>query len=165
MQLNYNSTHDEQSYLGRVFLFIKRNYWLYFLDVLIILFLIIPPYSWEETWMLVIMLLILSIRDIIILRLSVLHLGSFVAKGNDVVISILKRSNVHREIKEWLPDLELEIKYIFGFPVLNISKENEIIFKQFPVGDWTLKKMKEFVDSFYEYKKEQNLWKIYKGQD
>ena len=165
MQLNYNSTHTDHNYLGRVFLFVKRNYWLFLLDLIVIVFLIIPPYNWEETRLLLILMAVLVIRDIIILRLSHKHLGKFIAKGNEVSIGILIRSNLQDDIVEWLPDIELEIKYKLGIPILNILSGGDIIFKQYPIGIWTIDKMKEFVDAFYDYKKEQALWKIYKGQE
>ncbi len=108
--------------------------------------------------------IILLVRDFFILSKCVNHLGSFVAKGNNIEIGILKGSTI-KEIKEWLPDIDLEIKNSFGFPILYLYKDNLVIFKQYAFGDWTSEKMKEFVDSFYDYKKEQNLWKIYKGQE
>jgi hypothetical protein len=165
MQLNYNSTNSDQNYLGRVFLFVKRNYWLFLLDLIIIIFLIIPPYNWEETRLLLIIIAVLLIRDILILRVSRKHLGKFVAKGNEVLIGILKRSKFQDDIFVWLPDIELEIKYILGIPVLYIMNGSDVILKQYPMGIWTVDKMKEFIDSFYDYKKEQALWKIYKGQE
>lgn len=165
MQLNYNCTHTDEKYLGRVYLFAKRNYWLFILDLMILVFLALPPYSKEETLMLVIMLAILLIRDYVILRMSYNHLGRFIAKGNDVLIGILRKSKFQDDIVEWLPDMELEIKYKFGMPILFIMNGQKVIFKQFPIGIWTVSKMKEFVDLFYDYKKEQALWKIYKGQE
>lgn len=165
MQLNYNSTNTDNNYFGRVFLFVKRNYWLFLLDIVIIIFLIIPPYNWEETRLLLAMMVLLLFRDLLILKLSYKHLGRFIAKGNEVLIGILNKSNLHKDLKVWLPDIELEIKYKFGIPVLYITNGSEIVFKQYPIGIWTIDKMKEFIDSFYDYKKEQALWKIYKGQD
>ncbi|MFC2104636.1 hypothetical protein ACFLS4_04710 [Bacteroidota bacterium] len=163
MQLNYNTTHTDQNYLGRVFLFVKRNYWLFFIDIIIIIFFVIPPYNWEETRLLLLMIAILLIRDICILRISSKHLGRFIAKGNEVLIGILNKSKFQEDIIEWLPDIELEIKYKLGIPILYILSGSDVVFKQYPIGLWTLDKMKEFIDSFYDYKKEQALWKIYKG--
>jgi len=163
MQLNYNSIHTDQSYLGRVFLFAKRNYWLFILDIIIIFFLVIPPYSKEETQVLLIMIALLLVRDFIILKISSRHLGRFVAKGNEVIIGILNRSKFEKDVMEWLPDIELEIRYKLGIPVLYILNGSDVVFKQYPVGVWTVDKMREFLDSFYDYKKEQALWKIYKG--
>lgn len=165
MQLNYNSTNTDQSYLGRVYLFAKRNYWLFIIDIIILAFLVLPPYQWQETRLLLLLILILFIRDIIILRISRNHLGKFIAKGNEVLIGILKRSKLQDDIMGWLPDMELELRYKFGVPVLYVLNGNEVMFKQYPVGLWTVDKMKEFIDSFYDYKKEQALWKIYKGQE
>jgi hypothetical protein len=125
----------------------------------------LPPYNWEETRLLLIMMLVLLFRDILILKLSYRHLGKFIAKGNEISIGILAKSKLQEDITEWLPDIELEIKYKLGVPVLYIFNGSEIVFKQYPVGVWTVDKMKEFIDSFYDYKKEQALWKIYKGQD
>jgi hypothetical protein len=164
MQLNYFSSHSDRSYTGRIFLFIKRNFWLFLLDFIIILFLVLPPYSWEETKLIIVLVFLLLVRDVFILKRSILHLGKFEARGNDIIIGILNKNRLSKEITEWLPDIDLEIKNWMGFPVLYILKENEVIFKQHSYGSWTGKKMKEFVDSFYDYKKEQNLWKIYKGE-
>jgi hypothetical protein len=165
MQLNYNSSQTDGNYLGRVFLFAKRNYGLFIIDVILIIFLAVPPYSREETVLLLIMFAILLIRDFIILRISYNHLGKFIAKGNNIIIGILRKSKFQEDITEWLPDIELELKYKFGIPVLYIMNGANVIFKQYPIGIWTIEKMKEFVDSFYDYKKEQALWKIYKGQE
>ncbi len=164
MQLNYSSSHSDQSYSGRIFLFVKRNFWLFLIDLIIILFLVLPPYSWAETQLIIVLVFLLLIRDIFILNRSILHLGKFEARGNDIIIGILHKSKIARETTEWLPDIDLEIKNWLGFPVMYILKENEVIFKQYSFGNWTGKKMREFVDSFYDYKKEQNLWKIYKGE-
>jgi len=164
MQLNYFSSHSDQSYAGRIFLFVKRNFWLFLLDFIIILFLVLPPFSWEETKLIIVLIFLLLVRDAFILKRSILHLGKFEARGNDIIIGILNKNRLSKEITEWLPDIDLEIKNWMGFPVLYILKENEVIFKQHSYGSWTGKKMKEFVDSFYDYKKEQNLWKIYKGE-
>lgn len=165
MQLNYNSTNTDHNYVGRVFLFAKRNYWLFAMDILVLLFFLIPPYTWEETKILLALVLILLIRDVIILRISYLHLGKFIAKGNEVTIGILRGSKFKKDIIEWLPDTEIEIRYTLNTPVLIILSNGDVIFKQYPVGIWTVDKMREFMDSFYDYKKEQALWKIYKGQD
>ena len=165
MQLNYNSTNSDHSYMGRIFLFAKRNLWLFLLDLLVIIFLVLPPYSWNETRILILFIIILLIRDIVILKLCIRHLGQFEAKGNDIIIKILKRNKIKLEIKEWLPDLELEIKYFLGIPIMYISKGNDVIFKQYPTGIWSAAKMREFINSFYDYKKVQNLWKMYKGQE
>ncbi|MDA3952998.1 MAG: hypothetical protein PF485_05090 [Bacteroidales bacterium] len=165
MQLNYNTSHTDENYLGRVFLFAKRNYWIFILDFILILFLAVPPYSREENVLLLIMFAILFIRDFIILRISYKHLGKFIARGNNVLIGILRKSKFQDDIAEWLPDIELELKYKFGIPILFITSGPIVIFKQYPIGIWTIDKMKEFIDSFYDYKKEQALWKIYKGQE
>lgn len=165
MQLNYQSTETDQSYAGRIFMFVRRNIWLFLLDFLTLIFLIIPPYSWQETQLIILLLFVLLIRDIFIFRLAYNHMGQFVAKGNNVIIRYIKGSKLTDEMEEWLPDMDLEIRYTLGFPVLYILKENGIIFKQYPFGDWNGERMREFIESFYDYKKEQNLWKIYKGQE
>lgn len=165
MQLNYNSLEADRIFIERVFLFVKRNFWLFSLDLITILFLILPPYSWQEMELIISLLVLLLIRDIFILRKGYFHLGHFEAKGNNVKIGIIKGSKIKQELEEWLPDIDLEIKYSFGFPILLITKENKVIFKQYAFGYWTGDKMKEFLNAFYDYKKEQNLWKMYKGQN
>ncbi|MFO7828082.1 MAG: hypothetical protein R6V23_05635 [Bacteroidales bacterium] len=163
MQLNYFSKSPDNEYLGRVILFMKRNFYLYLPDVVIILFLILPPYSWRETIYLLIMLLVLSIRDIMLLKYSVYHLGEFVAINNDVYLKILKKRKLHQQYKEYITDIEVEINYRFGIPVMYILKQDEVLFKQYPTGIWSGKRMKEFKDSFYDFKKEQAMWKMFKG--
>jgi hypothetical protein len=165
MQLNYHSTHQDQGFLSRIFIFLKRNYWLYALEVLLIVLLILPPYGLDEIRLLILIVAIILTRDFFIFRLSYKHLGGFVAKGNEVYIGIIHGSKIKKEINEWLPELDLEIKYTIGIPVLCIMKGNETLFKQYSFGVWSIQKMNEFVNSFYDYKKEQALWKMFKGQE
>jgi len=164
MQLNYHSTAQDQGFISRIFLFLKRNYWLYSLEVLLVLLLALPPYHWNEIKVIILIVATIIIRDITILRFSYKHLGKFVAKGNEVFIGIIYGSKIRKELNEWLPELDLEIRYRFGVPVLYIIKGNEVLFKQYSFGVWSLQKMTEFVNSFYDYKKEQALWKMFKGQ-
>lgn len=163
MQLNYFSKHPDNEYLGRVFLFMKRYFYLYLLDAFAILFLIIPPYSLRETIYLIIMLLVLSIRDVILLKYSVYHLGEFVAINNDVVIKILKKDKMYKQYKEYIADMDVEVNYQIGFPVLYLFCQDKILFKQYPTGVWSEKRMKEFKSSFYDFKKYQAMWKMFIG--
>lgn len=165
MQLNYKSSHQDQGFLSRIFLFLKRNYWLYSLEVLLIVLLALPPYNWDEIKIIILLAVIILVRDSIIFRLSYKHLGTFVAKGNEVFIGIIYGNKIKKELTEWLPELDIEIKYQFGIPALHIIKGNDILFKQYAFGVWSVQKMNEFVNSFYDYKKEQALWKMFKGQE
>lgn len=165
MQLNYKSTHEDQGFISRIFLFLKRNYWLYALELLLVLLIAIPPYGWGEIKLIALIVAVILTRDILIMRLSYRHLGSFVAKGNEVFIGIIYGNKIKKELTEWLPELDLEIKYKFGIPSLYITKGSEILFKQYAFGVWSVQKMNEFVNSFYDYKKEQALWKMFKGQE
>ncbi len=163
MQLNYFSKYPDNDYLGRVFLFMKRNFYLYLPDLIVILYLVIPPYSWKEAIYLILILLILSIRDIFILRYSRYHLGEFIAINNDVYIKILKKGKLNQQFKEYISDIDVEINYHVGFPVLYILRQDEVLFKQYATGIWSGKRMREFKDSFYDFKKEQSMWKMFKG--
>ncbi len=58
MQLNYISSDTDHSYFGRVFLFAKRNLWFFLLDLIIILFLVLPPYSWQETQLIIFLIVL-----------------------------------------------------------------------------------------------------------
>ncbi len=163
MQLNYFSKHPDSDYLGRVFLFMKRNFYLYLPDLVIIIYLVLPPYSLREALILILLLLILSTRDIFLLKLSRYHLGEFVAINNDVYIKIFKKNKLHQKYEEYISDMDVEINYHFGFPVLYILRQDELLFKQYATGVWSGKRMKEFKDSFYDFKKEQAMWKMFKG--
>ena len=135
------------------------------MDFFVIVFFVIPPYVLSETIVLLAFSLLLLIRDSFILMKAYTHLESFEAKGNQVIFTNLKGNKSDEIYNEWLPDLDMEIKYFMTFPVMHILKEGKVIFKQYSFGEWSSSAMKEFVNSFYEYKKEQNLWKIYKGQE
>ena len=80
------------------------------------------------------MFAVLLVRDFIILSISYKHLGKFIAKGNDVTIGILRKSKFQDDIAGWLPDIELELKYKLGIPVLYITSGTNVIFKQYPIG-------------------------------
>ncbi|MEE4197126.1 MAG: hypothetical protein V2I54_05740 [Bacteroidales bacterium] len=163
MQLNYFSKHPDSSYPGRVLLFIKRNFYLYLPDLIVLVYLVIPPYTWKEAIYLIMILLVLSLRDILLLRYSRYHLGEFVAINNDVYLKILKKGKLHQQYKEYISDIDMEINYHLGFPVLYILKQDELLFKQYATGVWSGKRMREFKESFYDFKKEQSMWKMFKG--
>ena len=143
----------------------KRNYWLFILEILVLISLVFLPYNNEELIMLISILFLLIIRDLVILKLSYRHMGKFIARGKEIFIEIIHGSKIRVKKKEWLSEIELEIKYTLGFPVLYFTKGNETIFKQYSFGMWSAQKMNEFVNSFYSHKKDQALWKMYKGQD
>ena len=102
MQLNYSSSETDHNYFGRIFLFAKKNLWLFVLDLLIIVFLALPPYSWQETQLIIVLVVLLLIRDAFILVKGINHLGKFVARGKNVEIGILKGSSIKKEFEEYL---------------------------------------------------------------
>lgn len=93
MHYHYFSSINDQDYLGRILIFAIRNFWLYIPDAIAIIFLSIPPYTWPETKTIIIILLVLSVRDILLLRYSLYHIGKFIIDGDSVSIVICVKAN------------------------------------------------------------------------
>jgi hypothetical protein len=163
MHYHYFSTINDQDYLGRILIFIKRNFWLYIPDLIILLFLVLPPYSWFETNIIITLALVLSIRDILLLKYAVFHLGKFIIDGDSVSLAILRKSELHKQYSGNISEFDIKIKSKLFFKKTLILKSNEVIHCQYAIGNWTPKKMDELYEQFYNIKRDIGFWKIFKG--
>jgi len=162
MHYHYFSTINDQDYLGRILIFVKRNFWLYIPDFVLVLFLVLPPYSWHEALFVIGISLLLSIRDVFLLIYSVNHLGKFIIDGDSVSLAILRKSELQKQYSGNISEFDIKIRGKLFFKKAFILKNNEVIHCQYAIGNWTPKKMDELYEQFYSIKRDTGFWKIFK---
>ena len=163
MYYRYFSSINDQDYLGRILLFFKRNWSLYIIDFVILILLAIPPYSWHEAAILISISLVLSVRDIFLLKLATYHLGKFIVDGNSVSIITLKKSILFKKYEGLISEFDIVIKGKLWFTKALIYKNNELIHCQYAIGDWSPFKLRELYEHFYQIKRDIGFWRMFKG--
>jgi len=163
MHYHYFSSLNDQDYLGRILIFIKNNLLLYLPDFIALLFLALPPYTWSEAKIIICIFLILSIRDILLLKYAVFHLGKFSIDGDAVSIAILRKSELYKQHVGNISEFDIKIKGNLWFKKVYILKGDKIIHTQNAIGDWTPRKLSELHEHFYHIKRDLGFWKMFKG--
>ncbi|HAN18593.1 MAG: hypothetical protein A2X13_13810 [Bacteroidetes bacterium GWC2_33_15] len=163
MQYRFFSSGIDQDYWGRFLLFAKRNFWLYIPDIITFLFLLIPPYSWFETQIIIALVIILSIRDILVLKFSVYHLAKFYIDGDFVSVAIIRKNSLHDQINGKISEFDIKINSFAGFKTMEIFQNNKLVHRQFATGYWSGCKMKELYEQFYEIKRNLGFWRMFQG--
>lgn len=163
MYYSYFSSDIDQDYLGRFLLFAKRNFWLYIPDFATLLFLIIPPYTWFETKIIISVIIVLSVRDIAVLKLSIFHLAKFHIDEDYISIAILRKSKLHSQIHGNISEFDIKVKSFICFKTMELFQDNKMIHKQFATGYWSGKKMNELYEQFYEAKRNIGMWRMFKA--
>jgi len=163
MHYHYFSSINDQDYLGRILVFIKRNLVLYFPDFVTLLLLVIPPYSWFETKIILAIALFLSIRDILLLKYAVYHLGKFIIDGNSVSIVTLKKNTLHKKYQGLISEFDIIVKGRLCFTKAFIYRNNELIHCQYSIGNWSPKNLRGLYENFYQIKRDLGLWRMLKG--
>ncbi|OFX86427.1 MAG: hypothetical protein A2W99_13640 [Bacteroidetes bacterium GWF2_33_16] len=163
MHYHYFSSINDQDYLGRILLFAKHNLILYIPDIVTLLFLILPPYSWLETKIIIGLALLLSIRDILLLKYAVFHLGKFIIDGDSVSIAILRKSELHKQYTANISEIDLIIKGKLWFKKVLVLENQKLIHCQYAIGNWSPRKLIELHEHFYHIKRELGFWKMFKG--
>lgn len=151
-----------KNYSTRILRFVKRRFWLYIPDGIIIVLLIIPPYSTSETLALISGLVVLGFRDIVIMRRMNSYLSSFKVEESTVFISVLKYSNIliNRSTHISNIDLRLSDKW-YGYSV-EIFEGGALIHQQYAIGYWTKQRLAELYDKFNSLKGDVNLNTMFK---
>ncbi|OFX21787.1 MAG: hypothetical protein A2041_14025 [Bacteroidetes bacterium GWA2_31_9b] len=163
MYYSFFSSDIDQDYFGRFLLFAKRNFWLYIPDFITLLFLIIPPYTRFETILLVSIIIILSVRDIAVLKLSIFHLAKFNIDEDYISIAILRKSKLNSQISGNISEFDIKVKSFVCFRTMEIFQDNKMIHKQYATGYWSGKKMKELYEQFYDAKRNIGMWRMFKA--
>lgn len=151
MKFSFEASINENDYLSRTVLFYKRNIKLFILDFLLILSLIIPPFSIRELYFVLIGFAILSIRDIIILRKSIYHIERIDVVDSELHIKIYKYNKPYINIRDNVSNFNMELKYFASFSFLQIQYKNDTIINQYPVGTWSEDKLTELNNKYYNY--------------
>jgi len=154
MLIDFQAPESDKEYFSRLLEFIKRNMKYYVLDFFFLFMLIIPPYNISKTLLIIVFLLILSIRDIFLMRLSKLFIQHFKISDDKLYFTVYKYSKCFKEYEFNISDVEIDSYEVLDFKILRISKNKASVFKQFPIGYWTNDKIEELLYKI-DYQKRQ----------
>ncbi len=157
----YNAS--DMDYGTRVFRFMRRNMAMYLPDIGLLLMLLLPPYTWQQFWLALIGLLILSIRDVIILVLAKYHVYHVAMKGDEVVIEMVRYSKHFRTFRVPIRDLSITIKETLGCKIMCMKEGQFLLHKQYPIGVWSPEAIEQLKLRVHEEKKEKLLHTIFRG--
>jgi len=151
-----------KNYSTRILRFVKGRFWLYIPDAIIIILLIIPPYSTSETLALISGLVVLGFRDILIMGRMSSYLAAFKVEESNVHITVLKYNHVfiNRTAHISNIDLRLSDKW-YGFS-LEIFEGGELIHQQYAIGYWTKSLLYDLYEKFNSLKGGVNLDAMFK---
>ena len=163
MHYHFFSSNTEQDYFGRILLFVKRNFWLYIPDFIALIIFVAPPYSWFETKIIIGIILILSIRDFLLLKFAIFHLGKLIIDEDYISLVILRKGEIFEQYSGKISEFDLKIKRKLFYKQIMVFKGDKLIHRQYAIGNWSSKKLQDLYDQFYKIKSELGLWKIFKG--
>jgi len=151
-----------KNYSTRLLRFVRRKFWLYIPDAIIIVLLIIPPYSTNETIALISALVVFGFRDIIIMRRMNSYLSAFKVEESNVYITVLRYNHVsvNRTTHISNIDLRLSDKW-YGFS-MEILEGGELIHQQYAIGYWTKSRILDLYEKFNSLKGGVNLNAMFK---
>jgi len=154
---------SDMDYGTRVFRFMKRNIFMYLPDAGLLLMLLLPPYTWQQFWLALTGLLLLSIRDIFILILAKYHVYHVALKGDEVVIELVRFSKHFRTFHVPIRDISITIKEKLGCKIMCMKEGKFLLHKQYPVGVWSPEAIEALKTRVQEEKKEKLLHAIFRG--
>ena len=151
-----------RSYSTRLLKFVRRKFWFYIPDALIIILLIIPPYSTSETIALISGLVVLGFRDIIIMRRMNFYLSAFIVEESNVFITVLKYNHVYINRTTHISNVDLRLSDKWYGLSIEILEGGELIHQQYAIGYWTKSRIKDLYEKFRSLKGGVNLNAMFK---
>ncbi len=151
-----------KSYSTRILRFVKSKFWLYIPDAIIIILLIIPPYSTSETLALISGLIVLGFRDIIIMRRMNSYLSAFKVEESNVHITVLKYNHVLFNRTTHISNIDLRLLNNWYGLSLEILEGGELIHQQYAIGYWTKSRLLDLYEKFNSLKGGVNLNAMFK---
>ena len=151
-----------KSYSTRLLKFMKRKFWFYIPDGIIIALLIIPPYSTSETMALISALIVLGFRDIIIMRRMNFYLSAFIVEESNVYITVLKYNHVYINRTTHISNVDLRLSDKWYGLSIEILEGGELIHQQYAIGYWTKSRIKDLYEKFRSLKGGVNLNAMFK---
>lgn len=160
--LYYEIDSAERNFSKRILRFVKNNVWLYIPDIVLIIFLILPPYEIEKTLMIVSALVVLGFRDLVILRRSTYCLSQFKVKDQTVFFSIMKYNQVFYFRQNHIANVDLILTHR---PFRLVIMENDkMIHHQYAIGHWNKKRLKKLYKQYKNMKQDISIETMFKRE-
>ena len=161
--LTYKISDPYKDYLSRLMQFVKKNIWLYIPDSILLLMLILPPYSLDKAIMILTGLVLISFRDVIAMKRSARYLNHFTVEDSYVNYSILKYSKIFKNKKVHISRVSLVLEEFKRPYFLDIYEQGSLVHRQYAIGYWSLNKLREMHSNFNSLKKDMNLSSMFRG--
>jgi hypothetical protein len=161
--MKYAITKKYKGFTGRIFQFVKNNFWLYIPDTILIIILLIPPYSLNEFLLIFTALVILGFRDVVLLKRISRYLELFQVENTIVYITILHFSQTYEARQAHISKINLVLHEEKSPMQLDIYDNNQLMHKQYAIGYWNKERLKDLYQSFNKLKKEMNLGVMFRG--
>lgn len=130
---------------------IKRVWYLYIPDILLIIWIIAPPFSTEKLKLFIIAILLLGFRDISIIKQSQQHLESIKLKDGSAIIKTIRYSKVEEVIEKDINTLTMRLQKRLCCSYMDIYLDSELFHRQYAVGSYTFQKLHYLLEKVKQY--------------
>ena len=162
MELNFEVPPKYLNLSTRLINYVRRHFWLYIPDTVIIIFLIIPPYTTNETIALISGLVVLGFRDIFLMQRLNTYLVSFSLEEAMVSYTIYKNNQPVIRSSSHISNIELRFaEKPFG-SFLEIFENDQLVHQQYALGYWSKKRLKDLYSKFYSFKGDVDMSSMFK---
>jgi hypothetical protein len=148
----------------RILRFARRHFWMYIPDGIIIIFLVIPPYSTSETIALISGLVILGFRDIFLMRRMSNYLSYFKVEDSMVFYTIHKYSQIMVERSAHISNIDIKLSKRWHGLSIGLYESGVLVHQQYAMGYWTKQRLREIYNRFNSLKGGVNLNAMFKEQ-
>jgi hypothetical protein len=162
--IEYEIPEFYRDFSRRILRFARTHFWMYIPDAIIIIFLLIPPYSTSETIALISGLVVLGFRDIFIMRRMKFYLFSFKVQESMVYYTVHKYNQVMIDRSTHISNVDIKISQRwYGFSI-GIYENDLLVHQQYAMGYWTKQRLRELYNRFNSLKGGVNLKAMFKEQ-
>lgn len=162
--LSFEIPEKYKDFSKRILRFARSHFWMYIPDGVIILLLIIPPYSKSETLALISGLVVLGFRDIVIMRMMKAYLSSFRVSDSMVFYTVYKYSQVFLDHSTHISNIDIKLAQKWYGLSIGLYDGGVLVHQQYAMGYWTKQRLRELYNKFNEIKGGVNLKAMFREQ-
>ena len=144
---------EEVDFIYRVLITIKRVWYLYIPDIILLVWILSPPFSMEKLRYFIIAILILGFRDISIIKQSQYYLESLRLEENRAFIQIVKYGKLETRVEQDIHTLSVQLYKKFCCSYLDIYRGRDLLHRQYAVGSYTFQKLHYLAEKIKQCKK------------
>jgi hypothetical protein len=161
-EMSYEIPEFYRDFSKRILRFARRHFWMYIPDAVIIILLIVPPYSSSETIALISGLVVLGFRDIVIMRRMSNYLSSIKVRDSMIYYTIYKHNQVMIDRSSHISNFDIKISEKWYGLSIGLYESGLLIHQQYAMGYWTKERLRELYNRFNSLKGGVNLNAMFK---